>query len=292
MTVGASALLERCLRAIMDGTRLPFELILVDQSADEVGALALAGLSGTRIVHVSSPHVGVSRARNEGVRRARGDHLAFTDDDCVPDAAWLEQLAGAIESTRAAAATGRVLPLDDGTPGLVAVSSRTDENAHLIKGGSDDPPWELGTGGNLLVRRDEFDRIGGFDADFGPGAPYRAAEDIRLLELLVRSGAAVVYAPSAVVRHEMKTPRERLQRRLPYGFGMGALVACAEKGRGPKLAARYGSMQVRAFGGGVRAVSPRRIAEPVLSSAGFVAGFVAARRRRREGRRESWRMCR
>lgn len=292
VTLGGSTVFERCLEAIAGGARAPLEVVVVDQSAKGLTAAAAAALAGTDLVHVASPRVGVSRARNEGARRAKADHLVFTDDDCVPDAGWLDQLAAALETTGAAAATGRVLPLDDGTPGLVAVSSRTDDVARVVAGGSDDPPWELGTGGNLLVRRDSFERIGGFDEDFGPGARYRAAEDIRLLELLVRSGTAVAYVPAAVVYHQMKTPGERLRRRFPYGYGMGALAATAETGRKQGLAAGYARMQLRALAGGVRSLSPRLVAEPVLSGAGFAAGFLAVFTPRKKVRRDARRMCR
>ena len=71
-------------------------------------------------------------------------------------------------------------------------------------------PWEVGTGGNLLLRRAIFDRVGGFDEEFGPGARFRAAEDVELLERLLHAGATLAYTPRAVVHHEMKTRSDRL----------------------------------------------------------------------------------
>jgi GT2 family glycosyltransferase len=278
-TLGRSAVFERCLQAIASGTYGAAEIVVVDQSPEGIGGVAASALaaSAARARHVRTAPVGVSAARNLGTREAAGDLLAFTDDDCVPDGRWLEELVLALERAGAGAATGRVLPLDDGLDGRVAVSSRTDTRERVVGGHDGVAPWSLGTGGNLLVRTDVFRLIGGFDEEFGPGARYRAAEDIEFLERLLEAGSSVAYAPSAVVYHEMKTPRERLRRRYPYGFGMGALVAKAERPRRRRLATDYLLMQVRATAAATRARSARRLAEPPLSAAGFTAGFVAAR---------------
>jgi hypothetical protein len=74
----------------------------------------------------------------------------------------------------------------------------------------------------------------------------------------------------------MKSRRERLVRRYPYGFGMGAFVATARGARRGPLTWRYGAMQARALVSGARSGSPRRALEPLLSTAGFAAGFLAA----------------
>jgi glycosyltransferase involved in cell wall biosynthesis len=216
--------------------------------------------------------LGVSRARNLGAAAAAGEAVAFTDDDCVPDTNWLAALAGA-----GVAATGRILPLHDERSDLVAVSSRTSTERREFRGEARDLPWEVGSGGNLLVARDLFERLGGFNEDFGPGARYRAAEDVELLERLLASGARVVYTPDAVVYHQRKRPSERLARRIPYGFGMGAAVGSVGGARSRFLAVRYLGMQVHALAAGAKAVSLRQMAEPALSTAGFVAGAMLYR---------------
>ena len=281
VTLGENALLERCVRAVSSGALRPRDLIVVDQGPPGLERSLREWLSGSgvELAHLEAPRMGVSRARNLGAEVAAGDHIAFTDDDCVPDREWLAALADAVEATPADGASGRVLPLEDDRPGRIGVSSRTDMRARSFRGGGDTLPWEVGTGGNLLVRRTVFERAGGFDEEFGPGARFRAAEDVQLLERLLSAGATLAYTPRAVVHHERKTRSDRLRRRLPYGFGLGALVARAARDRRSLLARRYLLMQARLAGSGLRSGSPRRSLEPVLSSLGFVAGLGAGSRR-------------
>ena len=269
VTLGQSSVFERCLAALEAGVRKPDELVVVDQSAE-----GLAQLLGINVRRVRATGLGISRARNLGAEAATGDTLAFTDDDCVPDESWLAELADAGGDI----ATGRILPLDDERDGLVAVSSRTSTEYRRFHGVEGNLPWDAGSGGNLLVARELFERLGGFDTRFGPGSRYRAAEDVEFLERALRAGATIAYTPAAVVYHERKRRSQRLRRRLPYGFGMGAAVATAGGGRRRFLAAHYLGMQLRAAAVGAKAVSPARIAEPLLSTAGFAAGIVAYRR--------------
>ena len=111
---------------------------------------------------------------------------------------------------------------------------------------------------------------------FGPGARYRAAEDIDLLDRVVQLGATIVYQPNAVVFHEMKTSRERLARRYPYAYGLGAMVAQRGQRDSLRLVASYGRMQALALARGIRALSAREVAEPVLAMTGFSVGAFRA----------------
>jgi GT2 family glycosyltransferase len=280
--------LLRCLAAIEEGDRQPDEVVVVDQSS-AAGATEreLVGGASLRVRHVHIAPSGVSAARNLGAGNARSDWLAFTDDDCVPSGRWLAALIDACRTDDANAATGSVLPLVDGAR-LVAVSSRTDPNRRVFTAESGAPPWAVGTGGNLLLTRELFDRTGGFDIRFGPGGRYRAAEDIELLDRMIGLHAKIVYEPEAVVYHEMKTQTERLLRRYPYGYGMGALLT-RRRGRGSLiLAAHYARIQAHAFLRGASRLSPRETAEPLLSVAGFTAGafrgFLDARSARSRAR--------
>jgi O-antigen biosynthesis protein len=271
VTLGRSLVFERCLAAVEGGVRNPDELVVVDQSVD--GLAHLLERSRVPVRHVRATDLGISRARNLGAEAASGDTLAFTDDDCVPDTEWLAELA----SVDGEVATGRILPLDDERKGLVAVSSRTSTDYRRFRGAAENVPWDTGSGGNLLVARELFERLGGFDVRFGPGARYRAAEDVEFLERVLRAGATIAYTPAAVVYHERKRRAGRLKRRVPYGFGMGAAVAAGGGGRRRFLASRYLVMQLRAAGSGAKALSPVRVVEPLLSTVGFAAGIALYR---------------
>src|SRR5271157_993715 len=77
--------LERLLTSLDAQTSKDFEIILVDQNPDDRLMPILHGHEGLRIRHLRSC-VGLSRARNVGLRAVRGDIIAIPDDDCwYPD---------------------------------------------------------------------------------------------------------------------------------------------------------------------------------------------------------------
>lgn len=280
VTMGGSPVLERGLTAIAGGTRQPDEIILVDQSLAGLAPPAERWLSpwDVPLRHLAVPRMGVSEARNAGARIASSEWLAFTDDDCVPDRGWLAALAAAAERSAAAGASSRVLPLEDPARGLVGVSLRTATQELVFDGPHTHTPWDIGTGASMLVSARAFSDLGGFDEAFGPGARFRAAEDIDLLERLMQAGATVVYTPDAIVYHQMKTRRAWLGRQMPYGFGMGALVARAERNRRRFLARRYLSMQARQVATGIRRGALEPVVESLLSSVGFLRALFTTRR--------------
>ena len=290
VTAGRPQSLSRCLAAIEAGECTPHELVVVDQSSAsrpaEVGDAGPARRPRIETRHLRVPRMGVSAARNLGASQADGDHLAFTDDDCVPSPEWLAALIEALQTEHANAATGAVLPLP-GERGLVAVSSRTYPQRRIFAAGDMAAPWEIGSGGNLLVGRELFERAGGFDVRFGPGGRYHAAEDIELLDRLLASGARIVYEPEAVVYHEMKSRAARLRRRYPYGYGLGALLARRTTSGSLRLTVAYARMQAHALLRGLKRVSPRDVLEPLLTSAGFTAGAYRGFRDARSGQAPS-----
>jgi GT2 family glycosyltransferase len=83
-------------------------------------------------------------------------------------------------------------------------------------------PWDVGSGNNFAVRRDAFLRIGGNDERLGPGSAGKGGVDMDLFYRLVRGGGCARFEPLALVLHERASPRDRLARRIPYGYGLGA----------------------------------------------------------------------
>jgi GT2 family glycosyltransferase len=219
--------LQRCVAAILAGDMLPAELVIVDQSADD----ATEGLVARSAWHAVLPvrylrqdRRGLAASRNAAIAQASHPAIAFTDDDCVPEAGWVAAVvSGFTGGGPVDAVTGRVLPLGPERPGLYAVSTRASELRALYRGRS--LPWAVGSGGNAAVRRECLERIGGFDERFGAGSPGLSAEDMDLFYRLLRAGATVRYEPDAVVYHERQSGERRLASRPSYGFGMGAFCA-------------------------------------------------------------------
>lgn len=233
-TIGRPGLLARCLSSITAGDRQPDRIIVCDQSADDASAAVVRTLgSAVPITYRRLPVAAVSAARNAGTDATDTDLVIFIDDDCVAAPSWLGALVDAYvratDREEIAAVAGAVLPLVSHA-GAVPVSSRTSmtERTFRATGGALDraewAPWDVGTGGNLLVRRSALLAVGGFDTSLGSGAPGVAAEDVDLLYRLARVGA-LVYTPTARVHHPATTRSNRLRSRVRYGRGMGAMLA-------------------------------------------------------------------
>lgn len=216
--------LARCLRSLADGTALPAEVVVVDQSPGETARQVVDAAQGLpRVVHVPQRRTGLSLGQNEAVARTTSAVVAVLDDDCVADPGWVEAVSRVLGDERPVDVVGgRVLPLEDGGAGL-AVSSRT--GTERLSFDRRDRPWDVGSGNNFAFRRAWFERVGGCDPRLGPGSPGRGACDIDLFYRLMRAGARAAYEPELLVLHERATRGQRLARRVPYGFGMGS--ACA-----------------------------------------------------------------
>lgn len=275
-TLGRRLELARCVEALVRGTARPAEIIVVDQTGDEHPG-RLAGAT----TYLRVPDEGVSRARNRGAAVAASGVLAFTDDDCVPSRGWIAAISRAYGGSEVIdGVTGRVLPLADGPPG-VAVSSRTSAVRRTFQG-PDSLPWEIGTGGNLSLRRAAFERLGGFDETLGPGTNGRAAEDVDLLYRAAVSGLTLLYEPDAVVYHERKSRRARLDGRFAYGYGMGAFASRHAGEATPQarsLRRRYARVLARAALAGARRGDPWPLVEGVLTGAGIAAASSPLARR-------------
>jgi len=190
-----------------------FEVVVVDDgSSPPVRDTSRAEIRKMNLILLRSPqNEGPAAARNRGASCARGRYLAFTDDDCRPDANWLAGLESALAVAPASAAGGHMI---DGGGDLFSAAS------HSILEASYDHYNE--TGGtprffaslNLAVPTKEFREVGGFLPEF------RTSEDREFCARWLRHGHSLVFAPDAVVVH--KSPdglRPFLRRHYHYGKG-------------------------------------------------------------------------
>ena len=94
-----------------------FEVIVVDDGSQQpLRAPATLTPGGTRVVLVRQANTGPAGARNRGLAEARGEFVAFIDDDCQADARWLETLIAALQSRPGAAVGGTVVNALDRNP--------------------------------------------------------------------------------------------------------------------------------------------------------------------------------
>ena len=276
--------LARCLDALLAGETLPAEIVVVDQSRDrrsaEVVERATAGSPrGVELRHLRHEGAGLGASQNVAFHAARQEVVAVTDDDCVVDPRWLTAVAAAFaEPHPVDLLTGRVMPLGPDAPARVAVSSRT--SPVRLELGPETLPWDAGSGNNFAVRRAHYLALGGCDERLGPGSPGLGGVDMDLFYRLLRAGARGRYEPDAVVFHERVAPADRLARRRPYGYGMGACCAlrAAEGDRGARrLFRRWLGLRLRLLASGLRRFDATRVREELIVLVGTFAGFRAGR---------------
>jgi GT2 family glycosyltransferase len=186
------ALLERCLQALVhqDFAARDYEVIVADDAASEMTRGQVE-----RWAEHSRPHVryvpvtranGPAAARNVGWRAARGEIIAFTDDDTIPARNWLK--AGAqVFVDGVAGAWGRIL-----MPLPAEPTDYERDAAGLAEAGF--------VTANCFCRRSALEAVGGFDERFE--AAWR--EDSDLCFSLLERGMKLAHAPEAVVAHPIR----------------------------------------------------------------------------------------
>ena len=216
-----SWMLDECLAALARQTYRNFEVIVLPDSDFLIS---------------SSPHfplhtlptgkVRPAEKRNIGIKAAKGEIVAFIDDDAYPDSRWLENAVKYFgEPTIGALGGPGVTPPGDGF--WAACGGRVYENIFVsgnyryrylggrVRKDIDDYP-----SCNLFVRKEVLDAIGGYRTDFWPG------EDTLLCEDIVRKAKRrIVYDPWTLVYHHRRPLFAAHLRQLGrYGFHRGYFV--------------------------------------------------------------------
>jgi GT2 family glycosyltransferase/type II secretory pathway pseudopilin PulG len=207
-TYNGSATLRECLESLQRLRYADYEVILIDDGSTD-GTPSIAKDFPT-IRYLRQPNRGLSAARNVGALAATGEIVAYTDDDCVADEAWLAHLVRAMEDQQVRAIGGPNLPPpDDGwVAKCVAVSPGGPSHVML-----DDRRAEHVPGCNMAFRRDTLLALGGFDPQF-----RAAGDDVDICWRLLDAGMAIGYASTAVVwHHRRRTVGAYLRQQKGYG---------------------------------------------------------------------------
>jgi len=215
-----------------------FEVIIVDSaSPDRTAEVCHALVQGSPPVrYVREPVPGLSRARNRGLREARGDIVAFLDDDAEVVPTWAGAIAGCLAETGADAVGGRVLARPDGVvPPWLRRARRF--------GVDDEGSWDLGAhrlgpvnmviGANMAFTGPCLQRLC-FPEQLGSIGQRKIAGDETLVcHRLRAAGAAIYYDPEATALHHIDPRRWRFLAyvRQLFWAGLGKTLtdrqACA-----------------------------------------------------------------
>lgn len=194
-TRGRAQLLNRCLAslALQRFDPASFEIIVVDDGPDDETREVVAGWTahcaqqGPAITYIPSmgPH-GPAAARNHGWRAARGDIVAFTDDDTIARADWLRNGLRAFRD-EVDAVWGRVVMPLTGTPTDYELDAKNLERAEFVTA-------------NCFCRKRVLEDLGGFDERFR----FAWREDSDFHFRLLEYQATILHEPGAVIMHPIR----------------------------------------------------------------------------------------
>jgi cellulose synthase/poly-beta-1,6-N-acetylglucosamine synthase-like glycosyltransferase len=188
------------------------------------------------------------------MRLADTDVIAFTDDDCVLDPGWLSAIVREFEQPDVGAVFGRVVPPGSGKRMGTEVAFKPARDREVYTGFV--PPWYIGHGANMALRRADLLALGGFDPQLGAGTSFPAGEDLDISYRLLRSGRRVVYTGDALAYHkDWRDWRSRRRTERGYGIGAGALfmkyLRCGDRHGARLLATWVWQLGVRRVGAGL-----------------------------------------
>ncbi len=205
--------LARCLESLAALDYPDLDVLVVDNAPTSDATRDLVRRHpGVRYVRETRP--GLDWARNRAIAEARGELIAFTDDDVTVDAGWVRALAEAFAEPDVMAVTGLVVPAELETPAQVLferyggfdrgferrwyrVHGEGGERTARRHGGA----GMFGTGANVAFRRQLFDRIGPFDPALDVGTGTNGGGDLEMFFRTLKEGHTLVYQPAALVRH-------------------------------------------------------------------------------------------
>lgn len=219
--------LATCLEALarQNYPRAHFEVVVVDDGSREpLTAIAAPFQARMDISLHRQARAGPAAARNMGAATARGQFLAFTDDDCEPAPEWLLSLAARFTAAPDHLVGGRTINTLAENP--YSRTSQAIVDIVYAYYNSDGFGARFFACNNLAVPAGCFRELGGFDPSF------TTSEDRDFCDRWLRRGLRMAYAPEAVVRHaHILTLGSFCRQHFHYGRGAFRFhKACAGRG--------------------------------------------------------------
>jgi GT2 family glycosyltransferase len=276
-------------QAVLQDVGVPLRVIVVDQSGRQGDHPLERFVHEPKLLRYRHSAIGLSRARNVGTAIAEtlgATVVAFTDDDCIPEAGWLHNIAGEFaRSHDVGLVYGSTKPAhfqsDRGGATSYVVHHPASHRGVSSKARVD------GMGSCMAVRISAWRSIEGFDDQLGAGTELASAEENDLCMRMLLAGFTVTETPSAsVIHHGYRDGGELDTLIAGYMRGSGAAMAKLLRLGGirslPCFAAA-GSRWIRGDSGVDLPSPPRRGLRLQAFLSGAIVGLTA-RIDRRSGR--------
>lgn len=207
--------LPQCLQRLSALHYPDYETVVVCDGSTDLSA-QIARQHGA--VVLETDHAGLSHARNVGIATAKGEIVAFLDDDAYPDADWLHYIAAGLRQQRYAGVGGPNVPPERDQLVAECVAAAPGGPIHVL---TSDREAEHLPGCNMAFRRSALEQIGGFDERFRV-----AGDDVDICWRLQKAGMTLGFSAGAVVMHRR---RDSVRRYLKQQYGYGKAEALLER---------------------------------------------------------------
>ncbi len=186
-TYNRIAYLKKCIDSLLKLNFDNFEIIIVNDGSTDGTGDYLNGLGNNkiRVVH-HKENLGLSAARNSGIKASKYDIIAFTDDDCLVEENWLKNISQGFADDNIGFVIGQVFYIREGYKGYFP--ERLVRNIGAA--------WPMGC--NIAYRKKVFEKIGYFEDIF---FKY-GNEDSEMAIRAVARGFAFARCPAAVAYHQ------------------------------------------------------------------------------------------
>lgn len=215
--------------SLLEQTHREMEIVVVVDGSDELYERTVTHYSSKSNVKIAltKQTSGAFGAANVGVQMARGEIIAFMDDDAIAERRWVENLIDTYHEFDAIAVGGKILPI-----------WRCKKPEYLIeemywlvglthKGFAEEKAIEVRNtfGPNMSFKREVFNKIGLFNEELGFArrihSYMQGAEAEFALRMKQQLGKGVSYNPKAIVYHKISPSKVRLKMLLKRAFYQG-----------------------------------------------------------------------
>lgn len=212
--------LEICIESLLSQTENDFEIIVVDQSDNDLSEKYIKEKQRETscIVYKRVKYKALSKARNDALRLARGDYFALVDDDAVYSLDYLEKCSSIIKKEKKVIISGRIRGNDIEESDFIDYSAAS-EGERL----SFEKIRRMCPSAGLVFPISVIKECGLFDENLGLGAYFGAAEETDLLLRALRKKYIVIHTKKAILKHPIQFQMS-CEKALSYARGGGALV--------------------------------------------------------------------
>jgi glucosyl-dolichyl phosphate glucuronosyltransferase len=190
---------------------LTWELLVIDNNSTDSTREVVENFAATAafpVRYIFEKRQGRSAALNAGIVEAKGEIIAFTDDDVLLHPDWISNLKQTFERFNCAAVAGRVVPVwNHPKPDWLEMDGQF-AVVHFELGDKFREIRKPPLGANSAFRKDVFQKYGLFRLDLGvTGGHTITCDDTEFGERLIRGGEKIVYCPSAIIYHPVDPKR-------------------------------------------------------------------------------------